>query len=202
MQDVTANPSKKPVASVGLSTAKLFLFKGIESKLEQIENAPDPNVKKQWKDYELLRLWTRRYKQAGESPWWAIGFAIGCASLLIFVVATRWPKSYFYAYPTDYLRIVQKLNESDFMVQRVDHGLAQEQTMMRFCSDYLPWFEAGHTLEWIRYDDHKSCQSVGPEDRGFDILRDANGMPVLPPNCRFDQVNNHIVCEGGKPRFD
>jgi hypothetical protein len=88
------------------------------------------------------------------------------------------------------------------MVQRVEAGLAKETTMMRFCNDAkLPWFEGGHTLGWIRYDDHGSCQSIGPEDRGFDILRDANGMPVLPPNCRFDQVNNHIVCEGGKPRF-
>jgi hypothetical protein len=113
----------------------------------------------------------------------------------------HWPKSYFYTYPTNYLRVIQRLNDSDFMVQRVEAGLAQETTMMRFCADAkLPWFEGGHTLGWIRYDDHGSCQSIGPEDRGFDILRDANGMPVLPPNCRFDQVNNHIVCEGGKPR--
>jgi hypothetical protein len=86
-----------------LSTAKLFLFKGIESKLEQIENAPNPNVKKQWKDYELLRLWTRRYKQTGFSPW----PATVCASCLIVVgglwIHAHWPKSYFYVYPDSQL---------------------------------------------------------------------------------------------------
>jgi len=145
-----------------------------------------------------------RRKMAGQTPWWALGFAVGCASLLVFAVASRWPKTFYYSYPTDYLRVVQRLNDRDFMVQRVDHGKALDVTMMRFCSDYLPWVEGGHTFSWIRYDDHRSCQSIGPEDRGFDVVRDSKGLPVLAPNCHFDwsTPNGHVVCDGGMPKFE
>ncbi len=165
----------------------------------------EPNSEKRYAILERVRdLSLSLRKQGGFLTWSAAAVAIVVVGFLLAAVVKNWPKSYFYTYPSDYLRVIQRLNDRDFIVQRVENGIPQEQTMMRFCSDYLPWFEGGHILQWIRYNDHGSCQSIGPDNRGFDVVRDSKGVPVISPNCHFDwsTPNGHVVCEGGTPKFD
>lgn len=148
--------------------------------------------------------------QQGNSYWWPLCLAITAAIVLALAIAARTRSTYYYHYPENYLRIVENVDPYTFIVQRIEDGHPLEKTEMHFCRDYRPRFEAGHTLAWIRFNDLGSCVSIGPDDRGFGLLREekktlVNGqwqyLPVLAPNCQFDWPNNHVACKGGKAEF-
>jgi hypothetical protein len=156
-----------------------------------------------------------RRSEQGFSSW----LPIACCTLFV-IALTLWlargtRHTYFYSYPTSYLRIVQNidLEHGSFVVQPVSTVMGKEvvgpESEMHF-RGHIPQFEAGMTLRWIRFDDFGSYQSVAAEDHGYDVLREdkptfVNGqwhrMPILAPNCRPDWVHDHIVCEGGKAEW-
>ena len=142
-----------------------------------------------------------RKREGGIGSWSAIAFCVFVIVVVTIWITGRTRKTYFYQYPSNYLRIVQNVDPYSFVVQRVENGTPMEETEMHFCRDFQPRFENGHILRWIRFTDIGSCQTVGPEDHGYDILRDANRLPVLAPNCKPDWAANHVACEGGKARF-
>ena len=201
----------KTIRKADKSTAYYFLRSRILHWLNRADREVDP--KRRFESLEKARDLSKRLRDfRGFTKWWsAVAFASVCAGLVIgaAIYAQSSRKTFFYQYPNNYLRVVRNLDpcQSDgscgyrFVVQAVTHGVAGPETEMHFCRDYQPRFEAGHTLLWIRYTDLGSCQTVGPEDHGYDILRDSNGNPVLPPGCH-GPVEGHVACEGGKANFN
>ena len=149
-------------------------------------------------------------RQAGFSPWFSLGLAVLCASLLIVALSRTSRKTYTFKHPANYIRVVQNLDPClpdgscgyRFVVQSVVNGVAQPETSVRFCSSLRPRFEAGHVLSWIRYTNLGSCLSID----GYDVVRDASGLPVPARNCKPDYssapVAGHLACVGGRAKFD
>jgi len=143
----------------------------------------------------------------GHSIFWPLSWAIVSCIMLVLVITRSTRNVYSYSYPDNYLRVIQNLDpcQADgscgyrFIVQGVFGGATGQETEMHFCPRGMqPRFEAGHILAWIRYANLGSCQAID----GYDVLRDESRIPIIAPNCQFDWPNNHIVCEGGKAKFE
>lgn len=193
-----------------LPLRKLLQRDAIQRQIEEIDADPEPDLKKKWPKYERLSSLVRKYKEVGEILWPATVLASSAVVLGALWVHAHWPKTYFYSYPDNYLRIVQNVDPCltdgscgyRFVVQAVVDGAALPETEMHFCAKGIPpRFEAGHTLAWIRYANLGSCQSI----EGFDVVRDSARNPILPDNCKpdytFAKTVGHINCEGGKAKF-
>jgi hypothetical protein len=187
MQDVTVNPGRKPAASVGLYLPNriLHLFKQSDSETDSKERFRLAQV--------ALDFVRPARKQTGESPWWALGFAVGCASLLIAGI--------FYALqPEDFYQVTERQSGLNQTIQQVHRGKVLAPSVMFFCEPQP--FEAGHTLTSFKFYYHPDqlCYSVS----AFSLLRDSSTCPKVPANCWHTDCANpmtdHILCEG-KPKF-
>jgi len=189
--------SKKPCGSVNLD----FLRARVRHLLAKIEADPKPNAKRQWDDYQALRRYVRDMKRSKGRSWeWPVAFALCCVVIFAVAMSAHRPTAYIYSAPQSYFRIVERIDDYDFVMQRVSDGKAQIPVVLHFCHDYKPLFEAGMTLQWLAYDDRGSCQSIAATDRGYVIVRDFQHMPILAGNCHNDFQHNRVVCDG-KPQF-
>lgn len=200
----------KTIRQADKSTAYYFLRSRILHWLARADNESHP--KKRFEYLEKARDYSRelRKKDKGFTHWWsALSFAALCLALILALVIYEQAKSetFFFVYPTNYLRVVQNLDacEADGtcgyrrLMQSVVNGVPNPETVMQFCDK--PRFEQGHTLNWIRLIDTGSCWQID----GFSPLTDASGRASLAGNCNpdFSQAKKagHVACEGGKARF-
>jgi hypothetical protein len=138
----------------------------------------------------------RKRKSLGESPWWAIGFGIGCASLLIAGIfwLTRAP---------DLWHVLERVSDYDQTLQQIHNGHPQTPVVMHWCPKNPQPFEPGQTLTDFGFEYHSEgwCST----NTKFSLLRDAAHCPVVPKNCSHsncaDPQSDHILCVG-KPQFD
>jgi len=190
VQELTANPPKKPVASAGL-----YLPNRILHLLDKADR--ETNSKKRLEIAErALELARPLRKQAGESPWWAISFAIVSASLLVFGVFSA-------LQPEDFYQVTERHDDYNLTIQRVHRGKPSPPWVMSFCSNTPAPFEAGHTSTAldVRYDKDKVCYALD----SFSLLRDKSKCPVVPRNCMHTDCANrladHVICYG-TPQFN
>lgn len=168
----------------------------------------EPDKAEAWKLWQRVREFdfSFRFPPKGHSIWPPLVFASAAMVVFALAVAQHTRHVYFYSYPENYLRVVQNLDPClpdgscgyRFVMQAVTDGVAGQETEMHFCKGMQPRFEAGHSLSWIRYANLGSCQEID----GYDVVRNAGRLPVLPPNCNFDWPNNHIACKGGRANFE
>lgn len=188
---------KKPAAS---AAPRIYIRAAIRHYLFKADQLA--NEKESFAKLEIVRELTRRLrKEAGFSPWWPLGFAAlsGCVLLGMFIA--HQPKSYIYAAPDEYVRVLQQINAYDFTLQVVNQGQSLQPTVLHFCHDYQPLFEAGMTLNWLSYEDRGACQSIVAKRNGYHLVRGSDHVPTLAPNCHPDVVNDRVVCDGGKAQF-
>ena len=193
---------KKPSAS-----ASLYLRAATSNQANIVE--PLPATKANWSEYERLRLLAWRLRRNAGFAWWVpVLFAAAIAVLFLLWLAARTSQTYYYTYPSNYLRVVQNLDPCDgpdglcgksYLMQAVVNGFPYPETELHFREPQR--FEAGHTFRHITY------KLIGGEvvTDGWDTLKGADGLPVLAPNCKPDYSKaptaGHIRCEGGKARF-
>lgn len=204
-------PQKKPVESETAmkkppsSEPLIYLRAVVAGQLAKVINLRP--TKKNWREYERLSELARRLrdKDAGFSPWAPLGFALFSGVIVVVLMVSHWPKSYVYQAPDYFIRVLDKQDNYSFSLQFVERGHPQVPVVMHFCRDFAPQFEAGHTLTRLAYDNHGPCESVAAEDRGYTLMRDDKGCPVLPANCwHTDQCRpetDHVACKG-LPKFD
>ncbi len=194
MEQFANNPTKKPVASIGL-----YLPNRIFHLLAKSDK--ETNSKERLRLAERALEYVRAMrKQSGFTDWAAIAFAVCFIVVLAVAVAPHWPKTFIYDGRDYRIRILKQINTQDFVLQVVYKGVPQTPAVMHFCRDYRPRFEIGETLTRLAYDDHGSCQSLGPEDRGYVIERDSSYWPTLPKNCTNLGIGKPVVCDG-TPQF-
>jgi hypothetical protein len=196
VQQFTDNPKKKPVATVGF-VEELYLRKRVEHQISKV--SPPPITRDHWPAYEYLRdLAWRLRRQTGRSVWELACAALFLIGIGIFAMSLR-ETGYTYSAPENKFRVLEQINNYDFVLQRVENGLALPPSEFRFCHDYQPLFSPGMTLSWFSYADRGSCQSIKAADKGY-VLERHNHWPTLAPNCHEDLVNDRVVCVG-KPQF-
>jgi len=147
-----------------------------------------------------------RKREGGIGSWSAIAFCVFLVVVTTIWIAGKWPKTFIYEYPEYSFRVLGQPDDYTFRMQMVERGVVHQPTVMHFCRDFQPQFEPGHTLTRLAYDDHGSCVSVAPENRGYSLLRDSATCPVVPPNCHHsspscDPQTDHVLCNG-EPKFD
>jgi hypothetical protein len=169
---------KKPVQSVGGDTADKIttrlhnLLARADAEMNPDKRAAMLNVAR-----ELSRK--LRSRQFGESVWWSIAFAAICIAIFFGIAAKHQPTGYTFSAPDQYIRVLEKLDDFSFVLQRVDKGVPQPAMVMHFCQDYQPLFETGMTLSWLSYDDRGQCISIAPTDRGYVIVRGPDHRPII-----------------------
>lgn len=212
---MTTIAPKKPASSVDID--ERMAEDAVSSLLLKVDSEPDYDRRAELEEELRVAYVHMRHVRTGtkgNSAWSILIFAAVVMAAIIMFIAAQMKKVFFYHHPENFLRITQNLDKEGylFMVERVENGKVQDETQMEFCRDYRTGIEAGHTLSWIRFNQVGSCASVGPEDRGFDLVREdkptfINGkwrkLPIIPPQCHFDwsTPDGHVVCEGGKARF-
>lgn len=188
-----------------MARATDFLHNLLDHFLRKADAETDPARRFEILD-KYVRPTSRRLRNRGFVAWGAVVFTVCLVTAAILWLSSRTKKTYFHAWPGNYLRIVQNLDPCkpdgncgrNFIVQSVVDGHPNPETHMRFDKD--EHFEAGEVFQWIRYTDLGSVQVTD----GFDMLYDANGQTVHAPNCRPDYSSaktGHYACEGGKARF-
>jgi len=201
VQELTNNPPKKQLASIGFDR-RTYLKAAIRNLLVRADHEPNEKIAFEEHLARVRDLANRLRRDVGFAPWWSVGFAsAACVVLLAMLIGSR-PKGYVYSAPQDYFRIIEKIDDSRFVMQLVHEGRTQIPVVLHFCQDYTPKFEAGMTLQWFSYEDDGKCQSLAPKNRGYVLVRGADHRPLLAKNCQPDFVNDRVVCEGGKARFD
>lgn len=200
---MTDTPPKKPS---GAENDPWYLEDQVSGLIHEVDLEQDRD--KRWELLKRLRDRTSalmRNRSAGNSPWIPLGFAVIVSAIFAIVFYLHRPTSYVYSAPDNYFRVVEKVDDYAFVMQRVERGVPQVSGVKHFCKDYQPQFEAGMTLAWFAYDDRGSCQSLASSGRGYVIVRDSAKCPVLPTNCRHtncaDWQHDQIVCDG-KPNFN
>jgi hypothetical protein len=175
-----------------------FLRAKIRYILDNIDSITPRRVRAQVQD-RLWSLWRELRDSKGVSRWelaWAALFLIGIG---IFAISLR-ETGYTYSAPENKFRVLEQINSHDFILQRVENGIALPPTEFHFCHDYQPLFSPGMTLSFLSYADRGKCVSIAAKDRWYVIERDANHMPTLAPNCSPDLLHDRYVCDG-KPKF-
>ena len=168
----------------------------------------ETNPKKRFEFLVTVQNLSRRlrFKDQGFFDW----ASVVCAALICVCVGVLiWkyrPKSFIYEWPEYSFRVLSQPDDYTFTLQLVERGMVHPPAVMHFCRDFQPQFEPGVTLTRLAYDDHGSCVSVAPENRGYSLLRDSAACPVVPTNChhsspKCDPQTDHILCSG-VPKFD
>ena len=195
------NPEQAPSYLVAYVTETLEC--GHKLDVNFIENV-EPLIAKRRSCQECATLNKKKPSQsvrnvrrmAGESPWWAISFAIVSASLLVFGV-------FLALQPEDFYQVTERRDDYNLTIQRVHRGKPSPPWVMSFCSNTPAPFEAGHTLTAldVRYDKDKVCYALD----SFSLLRDKSRCPVVPRNCMHtdcaNRLTDHVICYG-TPQFN
>lgn len=163
---------KKPSASVTLyhqaATAHQL------GKVEQL-----PATKQNWAEYERLRLLAWRLRKNAGFAWWVpVLVALALCLLFILWLVLNQPKGYVYSTP-DRFQVIQRYDAYHYRLNHVGQG----EFAVTFCQSYEPQLSAGQTLVWLAYLDRGKCWDIQPKGYGYRLLRDAQGRPILAPNC-------------------
>ena len=175
----TTSLPKKPSQSVGSGESTNHIASRLQNLLERADAEINPDKRAAMLNCARELSRKLRTKQVGESVWWAIGFAAVCVAIFVGIAAKNEPKGYTFSAPDHYVRVIERIDDHAFVLQRVDNGIPQVKMVYHFCKDYAPLFDAGMTLSWFSYDDRGSCISIAPSDRGYVIERGSDHRPTI-----------------------
>lgn len=143
----------------------------------------------------ILRSYERIKNSKGASFWPLVFASLTVCGFI--VLAHPWAKTRVYCLgctPQTSFRVIKSYNKRDFLMQRVVDGVSEPPEMRRFDEDSP--LEMGFTLTYLKFEDRGSVWSVRGIDPYFRLLRNENGWPTLPSNCRPDLDQNHTACKG------
>jgi len=196
--------TKKPVKNeqlahkVKLQSSDFYLKPATANQYGKVSALPP--TKENWAEYERLRLLAWRLRRNSGFSWWVpVLFATLAVAIFLLWLILSEPKAYFYVAPQTAWRVLEKISDSEFVMQRVEMGAPQVPEVKHFCSDYSPRFLPGMTLQWFSYEDRGDCISIAQKSLGYVIMRGADHWPLLPPNCHHSATGPRCI---GKPKFD
>lgn len=186
MQELTDNPQKKPVASVGLKkpsgSVRSWSIEDVKAALRRrlilAEQETDPEkraeiLRKTWPLIKTIRRHGWSY-----TSWAAISWA-AAVSLILAILAV---------FPRTEWRVLEATDKAgyEFLLQRVIWGHALRPELRRFCPNELrPRFEQGMTLESLRFDERGECVSIAAYSPAYRIRRGKDHWPTLARNCHY-----------------
>jgi len=148
-------------------------------------------IKKAARDVE------RGMRQAGESIWWPLAFAMAVLILFGYISKRESARDFTYSAPSDIYRILRRADANHYELRHVHRELGQIKYVRTqravFCTSYAPDLSAGQTITFIHYLDLGSCWDISGKDYHYTLETKDGHHPTLAPNC-FVNGKNMTEC--------
>lgn len=187
----------------------------LEQQLDSLLNRADqePDKTKRWRllDEKVRAIYHALLESRinGNSVGPLVAAALMVLVGAILAYTHREPTHLYCAYagctPQIYVRVLYQFPQShfDFRLQLVTDGVPGRPSVWHFCHDQKPLFENGFLLEKLEFADRGKCTELALFRPAYIIVRDTEGWPILPANCRQDPQNpmyGRVSCDGA-PKF-